>query len=385
MTSRLRVQFLAAYTIPAGTYFRVHNLARALIHRGHDVVVRAVDPDARSASRTELRDDVPYDVIRDSRGAHRFGAASHPVTALRRVRASAGTCDVVHLFQPFLGPSVPWYAARRAALRVFDWDDLWWGGALPARTKGFGDAWMTWWVRVLERRLPRDANLVTTCSGFLAARARAAGAHAVHVVHNGCWPAPVPDRTAARRRLKLDPGACYAGFMGRTADELRWCTAALGAAAAIRPEVRLAVCGPPPSLLDGLAPDLRSRIDYLGVITPEETRWFAAAMDLGLLPLADTPFNQSRFPIKFAEYLGAGLPVLMSDVGECAAIAASWPWVLRAGHSELEFRAAFVDVTERLTSLRPPRVDPKMVEDALSWNHLGARLEASYLTALARS
>ncbi len=379
---RLRVKFITAYTIEAGTYFRSHNLARALVRRGHDVVVSAVDPDAGAISRTEFRDEVRYEVIPDSRHASRFGSASHPVTALRRVWAPSGAWDVIHLFQPFLSQALPWYASRGRALRVYDWDDLWWGGALAANADSFPAAWLNFWVRWLERRLPQQADLVTTCSEFLATRARARNARQTLVIHNGFWPAPGRDRGTARAKLGLAPDALYAGFMGRTADELQWCTAALGETAAVQPNVRFAACGFPEFLLDALAPDLRARVDYLGVLSPAETRGFAAAIDIGLLPLADTPFNQSRFPIKFAEYLGARVPVLMSDVGECAWLAKSWPWVERVAAGEQAFQTGLVAMMRRVAIGQAPRVDTEIVAQALSWEHLGARLEASYVEAI---
>ena len=67
--------------------------------------------------------------------------------------------------------------------------------------------------------------------------------------------------------------------------------------------------------MDGLPEQVKNNIDYLGSLSPLDTRYFAAAIDLGLLPLMKTPFNESRFPIKFAEYLAANLPVLCSEVG----------------------------------------------------------------------
>jgi teichuronic acid biosynthesis glycosyltransferase TuaH len=35
---------------------------------------------------------------------------------------------------------------------------------------------------------------------------------------------------------------------------------------------------------------------------------------VGLVPYADTPFNQASFPLKVLEYLAAGRPVVCSDI-----------------------------------------------------------------------
>ena len=70
--SALRVVFYAVYSHEAGTYFRFHNLARALQQRGHAVTVRTGDFDSASAERVEERDGVRYEILPVTRGARFF-------------------------------------------------------------------------------------------------------------------------------------------------------------------------------------------------------------------------------------------------------------------------------------------------------------------------
>jgi len=385
--SALRVVFYAVYCHEAGTYFRFHNLARALQRRGHVVTVRAGDFDSTAAARTEERDGVRYEILPVTRGARFFGRGSNPVTALRRVWNHPGSADVVHLFQPFLEPAIAWRrSARHARLACMDWDDLWTGGgAFSGPLRSVDHAWAratVWW---LERTLPARADAVTTCSGFLEGRARERGARAVSVLPNGFWlEDAVPTRSAARAELGLRPDAAYGGFMGRTLGELAWCLDAFTANAERLPSLRLALCGMDERAIDGLPVSARSRTDFLGHVTPQKARVFAAALDLGLMPLEDTPFNQSRFPIKFAEYLGAGTPVLASAIGDCARRYGTLPGVLLAGTDRAAWNAAFAHAADLAAQGALPAVERAVVARQLGWDQIGEQLEAAYLAGLAR-
>lgn len=385
--SALRVVFYAVYSHAAGTYFRFHNLARALQRRGHLVTVRTGDLDSTTATRTEERDGVRYEILPVTRGARFFGGGSNPVTAFRRVWPHPGDADVVHLFQPFLEPAVVWRrAARRARLACMDWDDLWTGGgAFSGPIRSVNQAWARTTVSWLERTLPSRADAVTTCSGFLEARARERGAKGVAVIPNGFWlHDAVLTRSAARAELGLRPDAAYVGFMGRTLGELAWCLDAFAANAERLPSLRLALCGMDERAIDGLPASARLRTDFLGHVTPEKARVFAAALDLGLMPLEDTPFNQSRFPIKFAEYLGAGTPVLASAIGDCASVYGTLPGVLLAGVDRSAWGAAFAHAADLASQGGLPAVDREVVAKSLGWDRIGEQLEAAYLAGLAR-
>ena len=54
----------------------------------------------------------------------------------------------------------------------------------------------------------------------------------------------------------------------------------------------------------------RSHVHYAGPVPAEAVPSYLAAMDVGITPYRDTPFNRASFPLKTLEYLGAGLPVV---------------------------------------------------------------------------
>jgi teichuronic acid biosynthesis glycosyltransferase TuaH len=82
-------------------------------------------------------------------------------------------------------------------------------------------------------------------------------------------------------------------------------------------EVSLVLIGPVPPLanagwLDGLR--RRQNVVWMGPQPFEALPGLLAQADVGLVPYADTPFNQASFPLKTVEYLAAGLPVVATDL-----------------------------------------------------------------------
>ena len=58
----------------------------------------------------------------------------------------------------------------------------------------------------------------------------------------------------------------------------------------------------------------RPHVHYAGRIPAEEVPSYLAAMHIGITPYAHSPFNHASFPLKTLEYLGAGLPVVSTDL-----------------------------------------------------------------------
>jgi glycosyltransferase involved in cell wall biosynthesis len=375
----LRIHFLTQYISQTGTYFRFHNLAVGLAKLGQQVTVFGGELNTSSKERVETHDGIKYHIIPEYKGMSVFGSC-HPLTALRRCFFDYPACDVAHLFQPYPGAALPWMWAlrKKTKLMFYDWDDLYKGGLMNGETRVFRDYWTEKWVTYLEQRLPKTSNHVTTCSQFLARMATERKALKVSVIPNGFWPFAIPEKRAARESLGLDPEAVYVGFMGRTVNELSWCLEALGRNAQRHEKLRFALCGPTIETLKKAAPDVLRRVDYLGSLPPLKTREFAAAIDLGLLPLEDNQFNQSRFPIKYAEYMAAGTPVLCSDVGECAQLFDNLPWILKAGKTKSQWLDSFDRALAMLTNGQVAPVDVSLMEKSLSWDSISRSLLSIY-------
>jgi glycosyltransferase involved in cell wall biosynthesis len=387
INSSLTIHFLVQFTHFQGTYFRFHNLAIGLTKLGHKVTVFGVDTGISTFSapeREEVRDGILYHIIPSYKGMSLFGGFSHPLTALRRCFIDYPPCDIAHLFQPFLSAALPWkYVLDRKAQALFyDWDDLWINGVAEGKPNSFRDYWFKKNLAFLESNLPAQATHVTTCSQFLSDLATQRQATYSSIIHNGYWPFEISDKRVAREKLNLQQNCSYVGFMGRTTHELSWCFEALEKNLSQYENLRFALCGPPESILDNISPQLRQRIDYLGNLSPLQTRDFATALDLGLLPLENNPFNQSRFPIKFAEYMAAGTPILSSEVGECSYLSTQLPWVIKAGKTKDQWFKSFDSALKLMNQGQLLAVNQNILEDVLSWSHISQKLANKYLSQL---
>jgi glycosyltransferase involved in cell wall biosynthesis len=377
----LNIQFFTSYVHEQGTYFRYHNLARGLVKLGQQVTIYGCDLDPNSRSRREERHGIQYEIVPQSWKPSVFSEYNHPLTAVRRAFRSYPRCDITHLFQPFLGAAVAWRRCP-AHLRFYDWDDQWTGGLINGPLRSWRDRWPRLATRYLESRLPRWAGAVTCVGDYLADLARASGAPEVTIIHNGYWPTAFADRATARSRLGLRQDALYAGFMGRTTNELFWCFDALTATMSRHPTLRLALCGMPQWLLGGLPREVRERVDFLGQLTAAASQDFAAAVDVGLLPLDNTPFNQSRFPIKFSDHLATGNPLICSEVGEVGRLARLFPWAVAAGTTKGEWMSVFAAEIDRMARGDRRANDPDLLARHLSWDELSKKLLDSYRRAL---
>ncbi len=377
----MKIAFFTTYVHEQGTYFRYHNLARALVNAGHHVTVFGCDTRIGFKAREEVRNDVRYSIIAESWKTSIFSQGNHPLTSLRRYFRNYGTPDIAHLFQPFLGAAVAWSRCR-ARVKFYDWDDQWTGGLLPKKVSSWRLIWPKFIVSNVEQRMPALALNVTVVSDHLMRRAQTLGAKNVYKIYNGFWPGPVPSKQSARSKLGLKEDAVYAGFMGRTTDELEWCFRALEQAYPQNPRLRLAVCGPPENCLDRLSDEVRARIDHLGSLDAEDCKQFAAALDLGLLPLEDNDFNQSRYPIKFCDHLITGNALLCSPVGEIAILARQFPNAIIASPGMEGWISSFVRVLQEQASVSQHSIGSSLPEATLSWKALGAKLETAYIEQL---
>jgi teichuronic acid biosynthesis glycosyltransferase TuaH len=58
----------------------------------------------------------------------------------------------------------------------------------------------------------------------------------------------------------------------------------------------------------------RAHVHYVGPVPSEAVPSYLSAIDVGITPYRDTPFNQASFPLKTLEYLGGGRPAVSADL-----------------------------------------------------------------------
>ena len=377
----LTIHFYTAFVHEQGTYFRFHNLARGLAALGQNVTVFACDQNRRSRPRTENRNGIKYQILPVSAAARVFEATCDPVTTVKNSLIRRPACDIAHLFQPFPAAALAW---RRSEARAhfWDWDDLWTHETGRRPLRPFRHHWSKPVIAFMEKALPKTADHVTTIDAFLGDLAKSRGADKVSLLYNPSPAVSLDSKIEIRRRLGLDPNAFYVGFMGFTTAEMEWCLTAVAQNSSAFPMLRFAVCGPKKEALGPLPQELESRVDALGRLSQSEARQFAAALDLALLPLEDNLFNRSRFPVKFSEYLMAGTPVLCSEIGECAKLAPSMPWVLGAGTTRQQWLDAFPEAVKTIEQNRVPAVNERIVHQLFSEHTVCCGLLAAYRAEL---
>jgi len=184
-----------------------------------------------------------------------------------------------------------------------------------ARYRGLGDL-QTW--RAREQEVLASADAVIAVSSGVRDHVVASGVAAarVYVVHNGV------DVGAFQRVAGSPPGRVdhdvVVGFAG-SLKPWHGVDVLLRAFAEIpgRPQLLVAGEGPTRTDLEALAASLRlaSRVRFTGAVPHAEMPGILAAMDIGVAPYtAQDGFYFS--PLKVAEYLAAGLPVVASDQGD---------------------------------------------------------------------
>jgi teichuronic acid biosynthesis glycosyltransferase TuaH len=161
-----------------------------------------------------------------------------------------------------------------------------------------------------ETEVVAQADVVAAISPQLAERWAGFGANPV-VIPNGCWPIKVGER-AVLPELKDLPRPVV-GLIGQLSDRIDLSVLNAIADAGFS----LLIVGPldrrwKQQRFEELV--TRSRVYYTGPVPAEAVPSYLAAIDIGITPYRDTPFNRASFPLKTLEYLSAGVPVVSTDI-----------------------------------------------------------------------
>ncbi len=315
----MRILLLNANLHRIGTYHRALNFGRQLRRHGHDVTLVTVSRTSRWRREEEHVEGVR--VLLEPNWGHRFwpGAASGPLDIWDRTRRiAAGKYDLVYGFEYHPNVSVPVYLTQlwRRYPFVSDWCD-WHAGASNTYR---GIRLMHRWDRFWEERIRFRASAVTVISRLLADRARAIGipASRIHVVQEGVdleYIRPLP-AAEARRALGLPAGT---PLLVMVADGTLHRALDIFARVADRvPDVELVIVGRVPSHVPETSRELgvSGRVRTPGFIPDEDLPRYLAASDVCFLPLDDDLVNRARWPHKVNDYMAAGRPFVINEVGD---------------------------------------------------------------------
>jgi teichuronic acid biosynthesis glycosyltransferase TuaH len=167
------------------------------------------------------------------------------------------------------------------------------------------------WQRKQELRVLAQADVVAAVSPQLIARWTDLGASNPVLIPNGCWPTNVSSQAIPPEVQDLPRPVV--GLIGQLSERIDLAVLEAIADAGFS----LLMVGPLDSRLEQQQfrklTD-KSHVHYVGRVSAEAVPSYLAAIDVGVTPYRDTPFNRASFPLKTLEYLGAGLPVVSADL-----------------------------------------------------------------------
>jgi teichuronic acid biosynthesis glycosyltransferase TuaH len=178
-------------------------------------------------------------------------------------------------------------------------------------------------VAVAEARLAEDADLILASTPLVHERWRRRGFDPVLIPY-GCELDQYRDVDGLPTPSDVHLPGPIVGFVGHLAERIdvslleaivdRGCSLLLVGARHPRFDVQR---------IDALLE--RPNVSWVGPKPFEELPAYLGAIDVGIVPYNDSPFNRSSFPMKTLEYLAAGRPVISTDLP-----ATRWldsPWI----------------------------------------------------------
>jgi len=176
-------------------------------------------------------------------------------------------------------------------------------------------------------RALRSADAVSVVTQALAQRIETV--HGVRcpvaVIGNGvdCKVFRVRPSKEARLQLELPADGILMGTAGALDDSRGICdlTDAFRLILDERPEASLVVAGARDRAFGRAISSLKNVID-LGSVTHEEVSWLLSSLDVGVICNRNSDFGRHCFPMKLAEMIACGVPLVAADVGVTSSLLA---------------------------------------------------------------
>jgi len=296
-----------------GVVRAVSSLCKGLVRLGHRVVVYAVEGEGAPASMNPVEQDGVLVYRFPVRTPHRWSFS--PALA-GGCRARMGEFDVVHLTSFWHFPGIA--AGREARRRRIPYVMSPLGTFLPAALAR-RHYMKRLYLRSLELANLRGAAAFHYAADIERRRSRWCGFRrpsfvAPHAVE-AAEPSARPSRREARKRLGLPDDAHVVAFLGRlhAVKALDRFLPAFASLARHDPRLRLVLAGPDAGhagVLRRLAHDLSldGAVSFPGMVGDEDKALLFAAADVGILVS-----HHENFGVAAAEFMAAGVPVLLSD------------------------------------------------------------------------
>jgi glycosyltransferase involved in cell wall biosynthesis len=307
--------------------------------------------------------------------------------------------DIIQTFDHFPNISIPFYILRKRTKSKFvsDWCDLY---HLPGGLRevyGFHHDYIYKKVgfvfrkynRCVESDLRRKSDAVMVISKKLQEIAIENGVEKqnLFIIRGGVDTEkikPMP-KMEARKRLGLPMNARIVEFMGRFQNDLDIIIRSFALAKKEIPNSILLIVGEPQKWTRRLAANYGVMDSYIevGRCSDELLPQYLACADVFVLPLDKNLANETRWANKFGEYLASGRPVVISNVGDQAAIVRQHKVGLVADNSIIDFSKK-IQLILRNKGLSE-KMGQKAAETAckhFSWKIMAEKLEYIYYDIL---
>jgi glycosyltransferase involved in cell wall biosynthesis len=344
-------------------YGRLYEWPSQLAQLGHEVRAWCLDYRGRQAE-TQQHEAKPGTLAWASLGVGGVQAgrvATYPYRLHRQLMdfkpdLVIGASDIPHV------ALAAWLGRRLGVSSVVDLYD---------NFESFGQARIPGFRALLAYAI-RNASLVVTVSQSLREKVLTdhTPAHPVLVMPNGVNSAVFfpGTRTQARLALGLPVDAQLIGTAGGLSrmKGLGTVYAAWQHVERHHPGLHLVLAGP---VEKGFRPPVGPRVHYLGELPERQVADLFRALDVGIIPLRDSPFGRYCFPQKAYEMLASHLPVVVANTGEMASLFAPWPQILFAPDDAEQLSCVMLRQLERPNLLAIPVLD---------WSTLVKQLEPTF-------
>ncbi len=310
-----------------GTYWRALGFAEALAQMGHEVTLLSAGPESAVSTDTDGGGRLTRVALPD---LHR-GSGYDPLQALRRMRwlregGRGAGFDLAHLFETRPTNLMPGLALRRRyQVPLFtDWCD-WFGrgGSVEERSNPLLRRLLRPVETFFEERFRAAAVGTTVINSVLRQKALALGLapDSILLLPNGANVAQIRPQPQAevRQRLGLAPERSYLAYTGSLfRRDAQLMAEAFDRIHEANANILLLMIGYCNISLKELVRRPEAVVES-GPVAYERLADYVAAADVGWLPLSDSGANQGRFPMKAHDFIAAGRPLLVSDVGDLGA------------------------------------------------------------------
>ncbi len=309
-------------------FARSHAIARGLVQKGHKVTLMLTADTRKFGVVESIWDDVRIIETPDlfwgrTRSGWDIWNLCNRISFLGRDKERY---DLIHCFEtrPASIHSVLHYNKVRQLPLVIDWND-WWGRG------GLAQVNRPWWWRVslskfetyYEEHFRTIAQGTTTISNPLARRAEELGVpmNSIRIIPGGVnldLFHPI-SREVCRNKIGIAPDVKVVAFSSLDSHlDLDVILSSISKLVPKYPNIQLLITGNVHPKINSLISKyhLSERTFLTGLVLYEELPTYLGSADVFVMPLADTIYNQGRWPNKIGEYMAMGIPTVSNPVGD---------------------------------------------------------------------